>query len=201
MGETLEALESSKFRVRPKHIAIVVVVAATVGILGAFGIISFFAVPGVSAFYIAIGFYTAFAVWFGGWGVVGVTIGTSLGAIFAGTPIPIALAANIPGSIIQAGLPAAAVRWLGMDPRLKSRRDWIIFVLVCNLLTVVIPGSMFMATLAAFGIMPWKVAFTAGITSYIVGDVIVIFLITAPLLKGLSNYVMRTQFYMEGWWE
>lgn len=199
MAQTLAA--KKREGVRPRHIAIMVVVAATTTVLGAFGIITFFAVPGVSAFYIAIGFYVAFCIWFGGWGAVGAGIGTTLAGIIAGTPIPVIVLANLTGGVLEKFLPAYAVRGLGMDPRLKTRRDWILFVVVCNVLTVVGAGVALMALLAAFGVMPWNVAFTVGITSFVVGDIIVIFLITTPLLKGLSSYVMRTQFYVEGWWD
>jgi hypothetical protein len=197
---TSELKSETEGGLRPKHIAIMVVVAAAVTLLGTFGIISFAAVPGVSAFYIAIGFSTAFCIWFGGWGVIGAAIGTTLAGIIGGTPLPVVLLAAITDGLLEKVLAAWSVRGLGMDPRLLTKRDWLIYILVCVLGVVVIPGAIFMAWLAAFGVMPWNVAFTFGLTSYVVGDILVILIITTALLKGLSAFVMRTQFYIKGWW-
>lgn len=187
--------------IRPKHIAIMVVIAAAVTLLGTFGIISFIAVPGVSAFYIAIGFSTVFCVWFGGWGVIGSAIGTTLAGIISGTPLPVILIANLTNGLLEKIIPAWTARGLGMDPRLLGKRDWIIYILGCVIVPVIIPGIMFMSWLAVFGVMPWNVAFTIGITSYVVGDILVILIISTALLKGLSSFVMRTQFYIKGWWD
>ncbi len=197
-----EKLKSAKKKaIGTKEIAIIVVVAATITVLGAFGIISAFAVPGVSAFYIAVGFYTVFCIWFGGWGCVGAAIGTFIAAIIGGTPLPVAIVALVLGGILEKVIPAWTVRGLKMDPRLKTGRDWLIYLFVGILIPIVWAGCVLMATLAVFKVIPWNVAFTVGITSFIVGDIIVCLVISTPLLKGLSGFVMKSQFYMKGWWK
>ncbi len=182
------------------HLTTMVVVAMVVTVLAAFGIITFFTVPGVSVFYIAIGFYVPFAMWFGMWGILGNSLGCTLGAIIAGVPIPLTIVANTIPHIFQSGLPAWAVKGLGMNPALKDGRDWKIYLLVCVIATVVIPGIIFMAIMAAFGIMEWSAAFSTGILSYVIGDIIVILLISTLLLKGLSPLVKESRFYIQGWW-
>lgn len=186
-----------KFLIR---IITMVATVAIVAILAAFGIISFSVVPNVSTFYIAIGFYIPFAIWFGGWGCVANSIGCTIGAILSGVPLPIAIVANTIPHIFQSGLPAWALRGLKMDPILKTGRDWIIYLLVCVVGAVVTGGILFMSIMFAFGIMPWGEAFTAGILSYVIGDIIVVLLISTPLLFNLSRGIKRSRFYVQGWW-
>jgi hypothetical protein len=201
MSTNIDLTQNKAPRIKSKHIAILVVGSAIGAVLAAFGIVSAFAVPGVSAFYIAIGFMSSMSMWFGGWGVLAQAIGGTLGGIIAGSPIPISMALNIPLGLIQGYLPAMAVRTLKMDPRLKTRRDWLIYIVVVVLINVIIPGILFSAGLAAFGILPLQVAFTVGLLSYVLGDIVVILIITTALCKGLSQFVMRTPFYIKGWWD
>jgi len=61
--------------IRKEHIAIFIGLVIVNTLLAAFGEISTKVAPGVSAFYIAVAFMIAFALWFGGWGVLAAYIG------------------------------------------------------------------------------------------------------------------------------
>jgi hypothetical protein len=187
-------------RIKPQHLAVLVIGSAIGTGLAVFGNLVHLE-PIASASYLAAGIMSVLSMWFGGWGVLAQAIGVTLGGIIADMPIPISLAFTIPLGLFQGFLPAMAVRTLKMDPTLKSKRDWLIFVGVVVLINVIISDVFISAGLATYNHWPLQVTFNADFPLKILLDILTFLIITAALCKGLSGYVGRTRFYNKGWWD
>jgi len=154
-------------------------------------------IPGVSSFFIAIGFGVPFAMWFGGWGLVIGFIGTSVGAgILAGLPLPISLAFGV-GDIILFGsllfLYRALAPRFGVSPIGKdvfTRKGFIFFFIIGANIPHMLGGLYGVGLLYLTGFVPGD-AFWITLFGFWIGNVIVVTLISPVMLRLLGPVVER----------
>jgi hypothetical protein len=186
---------------RPAGVIHVVLLALLIGIgfvVGAFGSISFPLGFGVNFFWTGIAVQQVGAIWFGAWGVLAGAIFPFFSNAIAGTPFYVSLA-YIPANAVQAFLPAWAFRYFKADPRLRSRRDYLI------LLAAMIASSAFgalwspLVVLRGFGLLTAE-SVPLFVWGWFGGNVLAGLVFNFILLKALSGVVIRTSAFVKSWW-
>ena len=180
------------------HIVILALLIGIGFVVGAFGSISFPLGFGVNFFWTGIAVQQVGAIWFGGWGVLAGAIFPFFSNAIAGTPFYVS-AAYIPANFVQAFLPAWAFRYFKADPRLKSRRDYLI------LLAAMIVSSAFgalyspLVVLKGFGLLTTD-STPLFIWGWFGGNVVAGLVFNFVLLKALSAVVIRMPGFVKKWW-
>lgn len=180
------------------HIVITALLIGIGFVVGAFGSISFPLGFGVNFFWPGIAIQQVGATWFGAWGAIAASIFPFFSNAIAGTPFYVSLA-YIPSNFVQAFLPAWAFRKFKLDPRLKSRRDYIILLLamvVSDLFgalwsTLVVLRSFGLLTTGSIPLFIW---------GWFGGNLIAGIVFNFILLKALSGVVIRTAAFVKKWW-
>jgi hypothetical protein len=185
--------------IRKEHIAIFIGLVIVNTLLAAFGEVTTSVAPGVSAFYIAVAFMIAFALWFGGWGVLAAYLGCILGAgVTGGVPPAVNLYWSL-ADVWQVLIPLAAFRFFRGDIGLRTGRDLGIFLAFGWFLNNLAGAAWGAVTLAAGGIIPWS-AVQATFTNWFLGNLVVTILITPLLLVLFTSRLKGAGLLVKGTW-
>ncbi len=198
-AEQIWAVEKGEKRsVGVIHIVILALLIGIGFVVGSFGSISFPLGFGVNFFWTGIVAQQVGSIWFGGWGVLAAAIFPFFSNAIAGTPFYISLA-YIPANAIQAFLPAWVFRKFKLDPRLKSTKDYLIF-LVSMIVSSAI-GALYsvLVVLKGFGLLTTD-STPLFIWGWFGGNVVAGVVFNFILLKALSGVVIRTPAFVKRWW-
>lgn len=177
------------------HFILIGVIAGLVALLDFIGVITFpvgfFGVS--SAFYIGAAFFTAFAIWFGLYGLLAIYIGLLIGAVIAGTFTIFAFVLAL-GNVLGAGIPMIVFKKGNLSIELKNAKDYIGYFLSSTLGQSIFSGVWTIYGFSIFGIIPQE---TIGVvlSGWIFGDIVVSLIIGIPLLKLVSPVIKRTSLY------
>ena len=179
-----------------------IALVATIGVgtvVGGLGTLSFSGGDIPTGFAPAAALQVVAGTWFGGWGV-------AAGVIFPALVRSAAGPDNSPGRVladlILSGLPALWFRFSRRDPRLVSRGDRLVFLLVVvaatNLLAAAVGTSYLMLVDTERWSLPqWLQAVLAWAASG-AGPCLVLGL---PLLRTLSPVITRSSLFCRSWWQ
>ncbi len=152
--------------------------------------------PSASGFWIPAGFYFVFTLWFGVWGALGGHIATFIAmGYFSGYTLHIWLDGGL-GDFIAPLVTLIIFRALKADPELKTKKDWITWIISVPISSLIC-GLWVHSVNLAFGIITppfWWI----GVITYFLGDSAAVFIVGTPLLKTLSKYVKASPVYVEG---
>ena len=198
-AEEIWAVEKGEKRsVGVIHIVILALLIGIGFVVGAFGSISFPLGFGVNFFWTGIVVQQVGAIWFGGWGILAAAIFPFFSNAIAGTPFYISLA-YIPANAIQAFLPAWVFRKFKLDPRLKSKKDYLFFLGAMVVSSAL--GALYsvLVVLKGFGLL------TADSTPLFIwgwfgGNLVAGIVFNFVLMKALSGVVIRTTAFVKRWW-
>lgn len=190
--------EGEKRSVGVIHIVILALLIGIGFVVGAFGSISFPLGFGVNFFWTGIVAQQVGAVWFGGWGVLAAAIFPFFSNAIAGTPFYISLA-YIPANAIQAFLPAWVFRKFKLDPRLKSTKDYLIFLGAMVVSSAL--GALYsvLVVLKGFGLLTTD-STPLFIWGWFGGNLVAGIVFNFILMKALSGVVIRTTAFVKRWW-
>jgi integral membrane sensor domain MASE1 len=164
-----------------------------------FAVFTFAMGPGISSVYIVVALMVVFGLWFGLWGAMAAYTGCFIGAgLLSGIPPEINLFWSL-ADFWQVLIPLAAIRALGADPGLVSRRDLLIVLLfgvVLNNLCGALWGSF---TLALGGIIPWSGAVSA-FTVWWLGNSIVCLVLVPAILYLFTPIVRSHELFVRNYW-
>jgi hypothetical protein len=189
--------EGEKRSVGVIHIVITALLIGIGFVVGAFGSISFPLGFGVNFFWTGIAVQQVGAIWFGGWGVIAGAIFPFFSNAIAGTPFYVSLA-YIPANAVQAFLPAWVFRKFKLDPRMKTKRDYLI------LLAAMVVSSAFgaiwspLVVLRGFGLLTTE-SLPLFIWGWFGGNMVAGIVFNFILLKALSGVVIRTPAFVKRW--
>lgn len=167
------------------------VVAGVTGLLDAVGAVSLPVGFGISGFYVGVAFYTAFAVWFGWRGLIGIYVGLLVGNTIIGQLTVTAPLTNL-GNVVGALFPLLIFGWLGFDPMLRSVRDYAAMAAAAVLYSV-FSGIAYFGVAYLLGLVP-REALVPGLTVWIVGDTLIILTLGTVLLRTLTPVVARMSY-------
>jgi|SRR5665811_1436796 len=111
------------------YLIILIILIILNSLLSRFAIITWQIAPGVAGLYFAVAFMIAFTLWFGVWGAIAAYIGCFIGAGMTGGLPP---GVNVYWSLAdlwQVLIPLIAFKTLGADVGLKTKRDFLIFLI------------------------------------------------------------------------
>lgn len=166
-------------------------------VIGTFGSL---AVPlgFVTAFWPAQAIQAVGSIWYGLWGgLAGTVFPIISNAISGSAPLPVSLA-YIPGNFAQSMLAGLAFRYFAADPRLESKKDWIIFGLIGILGSNIIGAAWGSTVLRMFGLISPSAHFIV-FAGWFLGNSVPSFVLGVIMLKFLSPIVMKTKTFVKGY--
>lgn len=167
-------------------------------VVGTFGSI---AVPlgFVSAFWPGQAIQAVSSIWYGGWGgVASIVFPIISNAISGSAALPVSLA-YIPGNLAQGIVGGLAFRMLGADPRLQSKRDWVIFTVFGILVSNIIGAAWGSSILRVFGLITPQAHLTVFL-GWFLGNSVASWILGVIMLKFISPIVMKTKTFCKGLW-
>lgn len=110
--------------------------------------------PGVSSMYFAVAFMIVFALWYGIWGVLSAYLGCMIGAgVLADMPFSLNVIWST-ADLWQALIPLTAFAYFKANIRLRTKRDWGIFLLFGCFLNNLIGALWGALTIVVVGMVP-----------------------------------------------
>ena len=154
---------------------------------------------GCSGLYFSVAFMIAFALWFGGWGVIAAYLGCIIGAgMLGGMPLDVNLYWSL-ADVWQVLIPLAAFKAFSADVGLRTRRDFLVFLIFGWLLNNVVGAGWGASMLAIAGLASWT-AVSEIFTGWLIGNLIVTIAITPLLLRGLTPRIQSAGLLVKGYW-
>jgi len=179
------------------YIVILIIITILNVLLSRFALVTWQIAPGVSGLYFAVAFMIAFTLWFGIWGAIAAYIGCFIGA---GTGLPPGVNAFWSlADLWQVMIPLIAFRALGADEGLKTRRDFLIFIIFGLFLNNLAGAVWGVSTLALSGIISWNNAPDI-IVGWFIPNIIVTIVITPLLLRYITPYIKKSGVYVKNYW-
>ncbi len=179
----------------------VVMMALFIGIGIVVGTLGSLAIPigFVSAFWPGQAVQAVGATWFGAWGVIaGMFFPFISNAMSGSAPIPVS-AAYLPANFIQGFLAVAAFKLLNGDPRLRTVRDWTIWVVFGVLVANFLGAFWGTYVLSWFGLITDQARIPA-LLGWTIGNSIPSLIFGSILLKYVTPMVIRSKAFVKGWW-
>ena len=177
------------------YIIILIIITIINSVISRFAVITWKIAPGVAVLYFAVAFMIAFALWFGMWGAIAAYIGCFIGAgMTAGLPPDVNVYWSL-ADLWQVLIPLIAFKTLGADAGLKTKRDFLIFLIfgiVLNNLVGAIWGSITITP----GVS-WKQDM---FVSWFITNLIITIVITPLLLRYITPYIKRWGVYVRNYW-
>jgi hypothetical protein len=195
----MKKLESNERRPFYVYVLILVVTIVINLLLARFAVIATPIAPGVAAIYVAVAFMIVFALWFGLWGAIAAYVGSFIGAgLLSGIPLDINSYWSL-ADLWQVLIPLIAFRALNADVGLRTKRDFLIFLIFGWILNNLIGAIWGAITLILGGIALWN-EFSVLFTGWFVGNLIVTIIITPLLLRFVTPFIKKYGLYVKGYW-
>ncbi|KAF0092333.1 MAG: hypothetical protein FD141_517 [Fusobacteria bacterium] len=158
---------------------------------------------------IPLGYVTAFwpgqaiqavgSIWYGAWGGIASFIFPIISnAISGSAPLPVSLA-YIPGNLAQGIIAGWAFRQFAGDPRLKTAKDWALFLGFAIIISNIIGAGWGSTVLRWFGLIAPDAQMTVFI-GWFIGNAVASAILGAVMLKFISPIVMKTKTFCKGYW-
>ncbi len=178
------------------YLIVFIIIAIINLLLARFAIITWQIAPGVSGLYFAVAFMIAFTLWFGAWGAIAAYIGCFVGAgMTAGLPPDVNAYWSL-ADLWQVLIPLIAFKTLNAEVGLKTKRDFLIF-LIFGLVLNNLAGAGWGAITFAPGGISWRQDIFVG---WLIGNLIVTIVITPLLLRYMTPYIKRPGVYVRNYW-
>jgi len=181
-----------------KYIIIFVIATVINSLLARFADITFPSAPGVSSLYFAVAFMIVFTLWFGAWGAIAAYLGCVIGSGIGYVPFSVNLYWSL-ADLWQVLIPLVAFKAFHADIGLKTKRDFLIYLVFGWFLNCLI-GAIWGSTMLAVGGVIGSGEVLKTFTSWFVGDLIVVIVITTLLLKYVTGYIVKSGLYVKNYW-
>ncbi|MCZ7401321.1 MAG: hypothetical protein O8C61_03780 [Candidatus Methanoperedens sp.] len=181
------------------YIIILIIITIINVLLSRYATITWQIAPGVSGFYFAVAFMIVFALWFGLWGAIAAYIGCFIGAGMATGLPPYVNAYWSLADFWEVLIPLAAFRILGADAGLKTKRDFLIFVIFGVVLNNLAGAGWGVSMLAISGNISWNNAPDIFI-GWLIPNIIVTIVITPLLLRYITPHIKKSGLYVRNYW-
>jgi hypothetical protein len=180
------------------HIAVFALLVGVGAVAGTFGSL---AVPlgyGVTGFWPGVAVQAVGSIWFGMWGALAGGLFPFVSNSLSGAPLYVSVA-YFPANFLQGLIPALAFKYGKLDPRLKSAKDYVAYILFGVIINNVIGAAWAVTALQAFGLITVQSVplFFSGWTG---GNGIPSLIFGIILLKALSPLVVRSRAFCKKWW-
>lgn len=182
-----------------RHLFALAVTVAIGTVVGGLGTLSFSGSDIPTGFAPAAAVQVVAGTWFGGWGV-------AAGVIFPALVRSVAGPDNSPGRVladlILSGLPALWFRYSRRDPRLVSRGDRFVFLLVVVAATNLLAAAVGTSYLMLVDTERWTVVgWLKAVIAWAASGAGPCLLLGLPLLRTLSPVITRSSLFCRRWWQ
>jgi len=155
-----------------------------------------FTIAGLALIYVPYAFAVVAAMWFGVWGAMGAYFGTVLMSPFWGYGYPIGAVFGVP-DVLSPIIVGLALRKLSIDPTLRDKRSFFLWILIGALVAPSIEALTAMPVFIALGWYTPQYAFTYGYALYVCGDALGLIIVGTILMRALSGYMTKTSLYFK----
>jgi integral membrane sensor domain MASE1 len=138
-----------------------------------------------------------FTLWFGAWGAIAAYAGCIFGAL-GDMPLSVNLYWSL-ADLWQVLIPLIAFKLFHADISLKSKRDFLIFLVFGCLLNSLVGAIWGSTMLSVGGVSGWSDALNTLVT-WFTGNLIVTLVITTLLLKYVTRYVVNQGLFVKKYW-
>ncbi|QQK06957.1 hypothetical protein [Miniphocaeibacter halophilus] len=201
MEKNLSVWDKEVGEIRKPGLSHVVMTALFSGVGIVVGTIGSLAVPVgfVSAFWPGQAIQSVGSIWYGAWGgIAGVLFPIISNVIGAGVAIPVSLA-YIPGNFLQSMIAGIAFRTLKRDPRLKSFKDWIVYIIFGILISNAVGAFWGTWTQRLFGLLTPDSHFVT-FMGWWIGNSVGSGILGIVMLKFISPIVIKSKTFCKGYW-
>ena len=181
------------------YLIILIIITIINSLLARFAIITWQIAPGISGLYFAVAFMIAFTLWFGIWGAMAAYIGCFIGAgMTAGLPPGLNVYWSL-ADLWQVLIPLIAFKTLGADAGLRTKRDFLVFLIFGLVLNNFVGAAWGASTLALGGIISWNNT-QEEFVGWLIGNLIVTIAITPLLLRYITPHIKKSGLYVRNYW-
>ena len=180
------------------HIAVFALLIGVGAVAGAFGSL---AVPlgfGVTGFWPGVAVQAVGSIWFGLWGVIAGGLFPFISNSLAGAPLYVSVA-YLPSNLVQGLIPLLAFKYLRLDPRLRSAKDYVGYILFAVIINNVLGASWAVTALQYFGLITVE-SVPLFFSGWTIGNGVPSLVFGIILLKALSPLIIRSRAFCKGWW-
>jgi len=168
-------------------------------LLSRFAVVKSSVAPGVSGLYFAVSFMIVFALWYGLWGALSAYLGCMVGAgILADVPLSLNVVWSL-ADLWQVLIPLIAFMYFKVDIRMRTKRDFGIFIIFGCLLNNLIGALWGSLMLIRNGVIGWA-QFQTTFEGWFFGNLIVAIVLIPLLLRYITPYIQQTKSYVKGYW-
>ncbi|MHC4638972.1 MAG: PP2C family protein-serine/threonine phosphatase [Planctomycetota bacterium] len=151
----------------------------------------------IVSFWPAAAFQVVFSIWFGIYGAIAGIVGPMLGNGLVGESPLMFLTANT----IQSSLAGLWFRYRKLDPRLRSRRDWLGAMLVGCVLSHLLGATVGVTEAYMRSPTNYELSYWGGkLISWLVGNTLPCIILVPALLKSVSAIIVRGPLFCESFW-
>jgi serine phosphatase RsbU (regulator of sigma subunit) len=182
-----------------RHLFALAATIAVGTVVGGLGTLSFPLHETPSGFAPATAIQVVAGVWFGAWGVVA---GVIFPAIVRSLTGPDNLPGRVLADLVLSGLPAFWFRYFRRDPRLRLRRDRLVYLVVVVGLSNLVAALVGTTSLALTDAENWRPArWLAHVVAWFAAGAGPCLVLGLPLLRTLSPVITRSSLFCRGWWQ
>lgn len=197
MSEVWKIEEGEVRRPGTIHIAVFALLIGVGAVAGAFGSL---AVPlgfGVTGFWPGVAVQAVGSIWFGLWGVIAGGLFPFISNSLAGAPLYVSVA-YLPSNIIQGLIPLLAFKYLRLDPRLKTAKDYAGYIIFAVIINNILGASWAVTALQYFGLITVS-SVPLFFSGWTIGNGVPSLVFGIILLKALSPLIIRSRAFCKGW--
>jgi serine phosphatase RsbU (regulator of sigma subunit) len=151
----------------------------------------------IVSFWPAAAFQIVFSIWFGIYGVIAGIIGPMLGnGLIGESPFMFILA-----NAVQSSLAGLWFRYRKLDPRLRSRRDWLETIIVGCVLCHLLGATVGVTEAYLRSPTTYELSYWGGkLLSWFMGNTLPCIILVPALLKSISAIIVRGPLFCESFW-
>ena len=179
------------------HIAILALLIGVGAVAGTFGSLSVPLGYGVTGFWPGVAVQAVGSIWFGLWGVAAGFLFPFISNTLAGAPLYVSFA-YLPSNLLQGLVPAFVFKYMKLDPRLRTAKDYIMYILFGVIINNVLGALWAVTALQAIGLITVE-SVPLFFSGWTIGNGIPSLIFGIILLKALSPMVIRHKAFCKGW--
>ena len=151
----------------------------------------------IVSFWPAAALQVVYSIWFGIYGVIAGIIGPMLGNGLVGESPLMFIVANA----VQSSLAGLWFRYRKLDPRLRSRRDWVGAILVGCILSHLLGATLGVTEAYFRSTADYELSFWTGkLLSWLAGNALPCIILVPALLMSGSAIIVRGPIFCESFW-
>ena len=130
-------------------------------------------------------------IWFGFWGMLASAVGLVVSDALVPTHTWAATLASLPAHLAQAWLVRSAFKRLGVDPRLRSNKDWLVWLIFGVVVSNALGGILHGEALRQLGVLS-TVASRQAMLGWFIGNAVGTWFLGTLLLRFASPLIVHS---------